>query len=352
MNRPLLIGAGSLAAIVVVVLVVSRDHDGGAPPAPSPPGVAGPAQTSPGAPGQAPTIAAAPQTTPQDTPAPSFDVVRINPQGETVIAGRAAPNAEVTVFDGDTVIGKVTADSRGEFALVPNKTLQPGNRSLSLSERIPGKDDAIRSNADVLVAVPEPKRDLAGKPVIGESSALAVLVPRAGDGTARALQLPNTSPTGTGPSASAAKPGLALDVIDYDAKGNVTFSGHADADAGLNLYLSGIFIGHTQAGADGRWSMKPEHDVASGLYQLRIDQVHGDGKVVARLALPFLRAEASELAQGQNFTVQPGNSLWRIARRSYGEGTRYTVIYSANRDRIGDPDLIYAGQVFKLPSKN
>ena len=42
---------------------------------------------------------------------------------------------KITVFDGDTVIGKVTADQRGEFVLIPDKPLQPGNRSLSLSER-------------------------------------------------------------------------------------------------------------------------------------------------------------------------------------------------------------------------
>jgi nucleoid-associated protein YgaU len=349
-NRPLLIGAGSLAAVIVVILAVGHNRDDGTSPPPSSPEAAGPAQTGPAASGQAPAVAAAVKR--QDATPPSFDVVRINPQGGTVIAGRAAPNAEVTVLDGDTVIGKVTADSRGEFALVPDKTLQPGNRSLSLSERIPGQDEAIRSDSDVLVAVPEPKRDLAGKPAAGENSALAVLVPRVGEGTARPLQIPNPSPTGAGPSAAVAKPGLALDVIEYDAAGHVTLSGHADPGAGLNLYLGGIFVGHTQTGDDGRWSIKPEHDVASGLYQLRVDEVRGDGKVVARLALPFLRAEASEFAQGQNFTVQPGNSLWRIARRSYGEGTRFTVIYAANRDQIGDPDLIYAGQVFKLPSKN
>ena len=47
--------------------------------------------------------------------------------------------------------------------------------------------------------------------------------------------------------------------------------------------------------------------------------------------------------------MQPGNSLWRIARRSYGAGLRYTVIYEANRAQIGDPDLIYPGQVFVIP---
>ena len=51
----------------------------------------------------------------------------------------------------------------------------------------------------------------------------------------------------------------------------------------------------------------------------------------------------------QAFIVQPGNSLWRIARRSYGAGLRYTVIYEANRSQIRRPDLIYPGQVFTIP---
>ena len=47
--------------------------------------------------------------------------------------------------------------------------------------------------------------------------------------------------------------------------------------------------------------------------------------------------------------VQPGNSLWRIARSSYGEGINYTIIFEANKDQISNPDLIYPGQIFKLP---
>ena len=48
--------------------------------------------------------------------------------------------------------------------------------------------------------------------------------------------------------------------------------------------------------------------------------------------------------------VQPGNSLWRIARRIFGEGLRYVHIYEANHGQIRDPDLIYPGQVFEFPS--
>ena len=52
---------------------------------------------------------------------------------------------------------------------------------------------------------------------------------------------------------------------------------------------------------------------------------------------------------GSFLVVQPGNSLWRLARRTYGSGFSYTVIFDANKDQIGDPDLIFPGQVFALP---
>ena len=51
-------------------------------------------------------------------------------------------------------------------------------------------------------------------------------------------------------------------------------------------------------------------------------------------------------------TIVRGNSLWRIARRTYGEGTMFTVIFEANREQIKDANMIYPGQVFNLPPKN
>jgi nucleoid-associated protein YgaU len=44
-----------------------------------------------------------------------------------------------------------------------------------------------------------------------------------------------------------------------------------------------------------------------------------------------------------------GDNLWRISEATYGLGKRYTVIFSANRDKIRNPDLIYPGQIFVLP---
>jgi nucleoid-associated protein YgaU len=50
-------------------------------------------------------------------------------------------------------------------------------------------------------------------------------------------------------------------------------------------------------------------------------------------------------------TVSRGDSLWRLSRDAYGAGTRYAVIYKANREQIRNPNLIYPGQIFVLPTR-
>lgn len=56
-----------------------------------------------------------------------------------------------------------------------------------------------------------------------------------------------------------------------------------------------------------------------------------------------------EIRTGSAVIIRRGDNLWQVARRNYGSGIRYTTIFDANRDQIRDPDLIYPGQVFKVP---
>ena len=48
--------------------------------------------------------------------------------------------------------------------------------------------------------------------------------------------------------------------------------------------------------------------------------------------------------------LKNGNSLWRIARKTLGGGILYAEIYKNNKKIIDDPDLIFPGQVFKIPN--
>ena len=75
--------------------------------------------------------------------------------------------------------------------------------------------------------------------------------------------------------------------------------------------------------------------------------------MLARIETKFSRAKPlGDLPRDAFVFVQPGNNLWRLARRSYGSGIRYSVIYEANREQIRDPSLIYPGQVFVVPRVN
>jgi hypothetical protein len=274
---------------------------------------------------------------------PSFDIVRVNPQGDTVIAGRAQPNAEITVMQGDKVIGRVRADKRGEWVLIPETPIGPGTHSLTIvSRRADGTQ--VSSDQSVVVVVPDRGKNLAGQATTEQTGALALAVPKKEGAAPVVLQAPG----GIGNA------GLSLDAIDYGQTGkNLGLSGRAPAGTEVRVYLDNKFIGRATADEKGIWRLSPDIDIPAGLYRMRVDRIGEDGKVLARVELPFSRAEpVRELAEGTVVFVQPGNSLWRLARRSYGQGLRYTEIYQANKDQIRNPDLIYPGQVFVLPKLN
>ena len=274
---------------------------------------------------------------------PSFDVVRIDPQGNAVMAGRAAPDAEVSILDKGQEIGHAKADANGEWVWVPEAPLKPGSLELSLSADVPGKGK-VESQSNVVLVVPEPHKDIAGREG-GASGALVLKVPNQ-DGLSEVVQ----TPSNPGAPSDVQAGGLTLDVIDYDENGKLALGGRARAGAHLRVYLDNGLLGETTTADSGRWMLRPDQAVPPGTYRLRVDSIGGDGKVIARIELPFTRSERVA-ANANEVIVQPGNSLWRIARRSYGSGIKYTVIYEANKEQIGDPDLIYPGQIFTLPKK-
>jgi nucleoid-associated protein YgaU len=53
--------------------------------------------------------------------------------------------------------------------------------------------------------------------------------------------------------------------------------------------------------------------------------------------------------QATYYTVQKGDSLSKIAKAHYGDAMKYPVIFEANKPMLKDPDLIYPGQVLRIP---
>jgi len=319
---------GSAAAVLLLAATSALVFRGAGTPQSEPPQLPAAAVTQ-----SEPT---APARTPAPVP-PSFDVVKISPTGTAVIAGRAEPGAKVIVRDGDKAIGEVTADRRGEWVLIPDQPIGPGNRVLSAEASNGAGGAAVKSEETVALSInPTAPAERAGE------SALAVVLPGDGGHPARVLQRPE----GVSPGQPTA---LSMDAAEYDKEGRVMLSGHAAPGTTVQIYLGNEPLATATADAAGAWSAISPRAVPAHGGELRLDELAADGRVLQRVALPLARPTQVEPAMGQSYVVQRGNSLWQIARRVYGAGTRYVIIYAANPDQIRDPDRIYPGQVFKLP---
>lgn len=261
---------------------------------------------------------------------PHFDVVRVDAKGNTVMAGRALPGASVVILDGEAELGKVTADKNGEWVFTPETPLPPGTRQLSL--RMTGKDGKTKpSDKVVVMSVPEQ----GGEVLIVEQG-------REG-GNSRVLQ---------GAGAAPGLKTLNVETADYDSTGKISLSGKAEPGATVQIYFDNDFIGRAVADETGYWQVEAPGKAVAGSHVVRADQVGLSNSVLARVEVPFPVDEAKITGVPGEVTVVKGNSLWRIARRIYGEGMMYTVIFEANQNQIKDPDLIYPGQVFTLPVKD
>jgi nucleoid-associated protein YgaU len=78
-----------------------------------------------------------------------------------------------------------------------------------------------------------------------------------------------------------------------------------------------------------------------------IDSSYGDLDLQVNAAQPQVQEAAAE--QAQTYTVQSGDSLWKIAKNHYGDGAQYMQIFYANRDKIKDPDMIQVGWELVIP---
>ena len=299
---------------------------------------------------------------------PTFDVVSIEPTGETVVAGRAAPGATVELLRDGEVHDRAVADKSGQFVMVPPK-LPPGTYDLTLrSKQADGKQATSRQRVTTAL---EPRST--------ERPIVALITP---DKPTVVLSQPESKPAaGT----------VVVETVEIEAGGKFHVSGQARAGAALRLYLNDSFVTSVTAGPDGRFAVTINEGMAPGNYRVRLDETSSSGSVRARAEVPFnapntmasvpAQATASKrpesaVAQGPQLaaagatvlpdnaaptsavvvpkitttTVSRGDSLWRLSQLSYGAGTRYAVIYKANRGQIRNPNLIYPGQVFVLPA--
>ena len=332
--------------------------------------------TTPSSDGRSREVAVAPEgTAPTDTAPAVADVVVaeatdpvVPTPGDGAIASADGPEEapSVTALDAGPETGNALADTASQSvpeaapaeaetapAIVATADAPLGD---AVAERGPAVPDATATadgpTAPPAVASATPELDAAPLPDAGSDWQAPVLISDA----AGVRVVPPVTPA----AAPEVMDAVSLDTITYTPTGEVALGGRAEPDAFVQLYLDNRPLVVSGVGPDGAWTVAlPEVD--TGVYTLRVDEISAEGEVTSRIETPFRREEPEVVAEVMaeataepGFevavrTVQPGNTLWAISRERYGQGILYVEIYEANRDLIRNPDLIYPGQVFRLP---
>ncbi|MHA3916321.1 hypothetical protein [Halovulum sp. GXIMD14793] len=273
-----------------------------------------------------------PTTSTSDPDLPTFDLVRIDPAGGGLVAGRATPGTTVRVLVDGQEIGTAAVSAKGEFVAFVQTPAKDEGQLLSLAAL--DATGAMMNSEEQILVLPSAAQ-------IESDVGIAPALFRAKSDGVRPMQ-----PAGLGKVDN-----VTLDVISYDEEGQVFLSGRAPKEQDIRIYVDQKPIIDVRSQLDGSWETRLP-GVDEGRYVLRVDALNEDGTVSSRVESPFQRvyptAEQRKLGQ---VTVQPGHTLWVLAQERYGSGFQYTQIFAANRELIRNPDLIYPGQIFELPEE-
>ena len=291
-----------------------------------------------------------------DSAAISIDLAQVKPDGNAVFAGKAAPHAEVTVFEGDVILGRTKADENGEWVIIPEAALGPGEHLVSVGAV---SEDGTSSVADVTMAIQVGETN--------EERPLVALLPQSETDIPELLQSPDDTPatpvdlaksdgetsgTALATPETPLMPAIAPRSLSWKAGGELVIAGVSRGGVRVDAIADGDPFGANATMNDGGWQIAGTVDMTKSSRKMLFTLYDADNAAIATYELPVTTRDLSQGLDGSRMViVQRGDALWRIAYNSYGEGIRYVDIVRRNASSIDDPDLIFPNQIFAVPEK-
>ena len=236
---------------------------------------------------------------------------------ELSVEQKTADAGPATVSDQSiAVVVPVNPTEKAMVALIepgmPTQVLQKPEQAAT-AEATPAKP-AATAETEAKATTETAQQPAAEKPAAdaaaasGETPAPVETAPEAAPDTMTALAEPEKTeePTAQPPAAEqpvvetpAAKPGapVSLDAVDYNATGDIVFSGSATPGSAVRVYVDNSGVGDALADQSGHWTFAGTQKIAPGGHSLRVDQIDAEGKVLSRVELPFVREEAARVAE-------------------------------------------------------
>ncbi|MGO4438592.1 LysM peptidoglycan-binding domain-containing protein [Rhizobium sp. RAF56] len=262
---------------------------------------------------------------------PAFDVLRVEPDGSTVIAGSAEPGSKLQIMDGDTVVTTVEVGPTGDFAAVLDNPLAAGDHELVLKSI--GKDgNAVASEEVATVSVPKndksqllamvskpgkasriitaptakQSRVANGEPSPQATDAGAAEAPADGATVAAAepaKMLPAATPSA--PEATGGQAAVVVNAVEIE-NDHIFVAGTARPNAKVRAYADEKLIGEITAGGDGHFVVDGVMPLAVGDHKIRVDIVDTAGNVTVRTSVDFNRPEGNQVTVAAQPGATPG----------------------------------------------
>ena len=260
----------------------------------------------------------------------TFDIVRISKNGDIVMAGKSEPNEVIELLDGEEIIAEVVSDENGEWIWISEIPTQYGIKKFKLQYKN-NLNTASISDETVIVLVDR------------EASSVPKVV-RVFNSDVESVDMLNLEKINDA---------ITLDVLSYSPPGLIILSGRTNSNTEIEIFNASESLGKAKSNEDGIWKfIIKKNDYSNEEISLKT-KINGE-----TLILTYDHADIQRRFNKTNFqfyddriTVEQGNSLWRIARKTLGGGIYYTEIYKNNLAKIKNPNLIYPGQVFNIPTK-
>ena len=248
-------------------------------------------------------------------PTPAFDVLRVEPDGSTVIAGKAEPNSTLEVTDGGSVVAKVEVGPSGDFAIVLDNPLPPGDHQLVL--KATGKDGrSVVSEETATISIPADRNSgklLAMVTTPGKASRLIempaptpVQTPAMPAGSSEVASNPppgvapngTTSPQASGagvPSAATGSSELQITAVELEGS-KIFIAGIARTGTSVRGLADGKEIGRAQPSNNRHFVIEGTADLPVGDHKITVESLNGAGQALVRVEVPFNRPVGDQFA--------------------------------------------------------
>jgi nucleoid-associated protein YgaU len=244
------------------------------------------------------------------TAVPSFDVVRIEPTGDGVIAGRAEPGWTIALESGGTKIAETKVDEEGAWSMVLDKPLSQGDHSLTLRATSPDGTQGLTGQQPVNVAVGKPEGEAvvaqkdAATPEETKPAEAAPEAPAPEQQAAEPQAVPGQPepvvPDENAPPPARPKPPVKISKLEYRdtgaEAGKISMSGVGDPNIRVLLFFDEQPLGEVVIGGDGTWALEVEKKLGDGEHTIRADTYDDKTGMVAGRASVRIGREAASAA--------------------------------------------------------